>query len=87
MLRHADVDSTATSRGTSNSSSWIVKRRVLVGEDGTMWRMQAGRRHKRYKKGSKRLLALKGMVPLHKAHAAKLRKLGYKRSWWYTLKA
>ncbi|KAF8066279.1 wdr48 [Scenedesmus sp. PABB004] len=57
-----------------------VKRRVLVGEDGTMWRMQAGRRHKRYKKSRGRLAALRGMVPLHRAASAKLRKLGYKRS-------
>jgi ribosomal protein L35 len=48
-----------------------------------MWRYQAGRRHKRAKKGRKQLLSLKGMVPLHRADAAKLRKLGYKRSWWY----
>jgi ribosomal protein L35 len=49
--------------------------------------LQAGRRHKRYKKSKKRLLALKGMVPLHAADAAKLRKLGFKKRWWYGLKA
>ncbi|WIA22696.1 hypothetical protein OEZ86_009660 [Tetradesmus obliquus] len=64
-----------------------VKRRVIVGEDGTMWRMQAGRRHKRYKKSRQRLLGLKGLVPLHHAETAKLRKLGYKRRWWFAQKA
>lgn len=52
-----------------------------------MWRTQAGRRHKRSKKSRERLLALKGLVPLHSAAAAKLRKLGYKRRWWFCLKA
>lgn len=64
-----------------------VKRRVIVGDDGVMWRMQAGRRHKRYKKSRRRLLDLKGLVPLHKADATKLRKLGYKRRWWFVQKA
>ena len=64
-----------------------VRRRVVVGEDGVMWRMQAGRRHKRYKKSKRRLLGLKGMVPLHGADAAKLRKLGYKKKWWFQIKA
>lgn len=64
-----------------------VKERVIVGQDGTMWRMQAGRRHKRYKKSSSRLRSLKGLVPLARAHAAKLRKLGYKRRWWFHLPA
>lgn len=65
----------------------IVKRRVLVDRDGTMWRTQAARRHKRYKKSSGRLSALRGLAPLAPAIAAKLRKLGYKRRWWYAQKA
>lgn len=48
---------------------------------------QAGRRHKRYKKSRRRLAALKGLVPLHGAAAAKLRKLGFKKKWWFSLKA
>lgn len=52
-----------------------------------MWRMQAGRRHKRYKKSRRQLQALKGLVPLHGAEAAKLRKLGFKKTWWYGIKA
>lgn len=52
-----------------------------------MWRMQANRRHKRYKKSRQQLLHLKGMVPLHSADTRKLRKLGYKRTWWFSLKA
>jgi hypothetical protein len=49
--------------------------------------LQAGRRHKRYKKSRGRLLGLKGLVPLHSADTAKLRKLGYKRRWWFVQKA
>lgn len=49
--------------------------------------LQAGRRHKRYKKSRRRLAALKGLVPLHGADAAKLRKLGFKKKWWFSLKA
>lgn len=48
---------------------------------------QAGRRHKRYKKSRQRLAALKGMVPLARADAAKLRKLGFKKTWWTHIKA
>ena len=65
----------------------IVKRRVLVAKDGTMWRTQANRRHKRYKKTSGRLSELRGLAPLAPAIARKLRKLGYKRRWWYAEKA
>lgn len=65
----------------------MARRRVVVGENGVMWRMQAGRRHKRYKKSKRQLLGLKGMVPLHGADAAKLKKLGFKKKWWFNIKA
>jgi ribosomal protein L35 len=65
----------------------VVKRRVIVAKDGTMWRTQAGRRHKRTKKSGGRLRELRGLAPLADGWARKLRKLGYKRRWWYSEKA
>lgn len=64
-----------------------MKRRVIVAADGTMWRTQASRRHKRYKKSGGRLRELRGLAPLAEGWARKLRKLGYKRRWWYAQKA
>lgn len=65
----------------------ILKRRIIMAKDGTYWRTQAARRHKRYKKSRGRLSELRGLVPLAAGWARKLRKLGYKRRWWYSQKA
>lgn len=43
--------------------------------------------HKRYKKSRERLASLKGMVPLARADAAKLKKLGFKKTWWTSIKS
>jgi ribosomal protein L35 len=48
-----------------------------------MWRTQAGRRHYRASKSGGRLRELKGLAPVAPSLARKLRKLGYKRTWWY----
>jgi ribosomal protein L35 len=61
----------------------IVKRRVIL-KNGEYIRYQAGRRHKRFNKPKGQLRALKKTVPLFKAYAKKLKKLGYTRSWWWT---
>lgn len=65
----------------------ILKKRIIVAKDGVMWRTQAGRRHKRIKKSRGRLSELRGLAPLASSWARKLRKLGYKRRWWYAQKA
>lgn len=56
-------------------------------KDGTYWRTQAGRRHKRYKKSRGRLSELRGLAPLAAGWARKIKKLGYKKTWWYSQKA
>ncbi len=48
--------------------------------------LQAGRRHYRSRKSKSRLRALKGLVPLAPHWARKLKKIGFKRRWWYNVK-
>ena len=60
---------------------------MIVDKDGVMWRLQAGRQHNRSKRTPGGLRALKPMVPLAAGWARKLKKLGFKRRWWYNEKA
>lgn len=62
-----------------------ARHRFIV-KGGEIMRLQAGRRHYRYKKSKSALQRLKGLVPLHKPIAKKLKKLGFKRKWWFVQK-
>lgn len=64
----------------------VAKRRFYMQSDGTIMRKRAGRRHYRSKKSKRRLRRLKGVVPLYKAYAKKLKMLGFKRRWWFVRK-
>lgn len=61
-------------------------RHRFIMKGGVIMRLQAGRRHYRSKKSKNALRRLKGLVPLHKPIARKLKKLGFKRTWWHMQK-
>ena len=64
-----------------------AKQRFIVDGQGVVWRRQANRGSKRAKKNHRQLRALKAMVPVHSSLASKLRKMGFKRRWWFHNKA
>jgi hypothetical protein len=58
-----------------------------VDKEGTIWRLQANRRHYRSRKSKGALGRLKPMVPLTPTWAKKLKKLGFKARWWFPQKS
>jgi ribosomal protein L35 len=57
-----------------------------VAEDGVIMRRHTHNRHNKSKRRKSALRRLKGDTPLSKGYAKKLRKLGFKRKFWYERK-